>query len=93
MVSKGLQFDIEIFRKEALEMNEENWVVHTSFCGLLDSIRDFCNRMYNDEEIIAQHKKELSSTADVYKAICDHQKQHEGIPHIKYYTIGSIEFS
>jgi hypothetical protein len=53
-ISKGSQFDIEIFRREALEMNEGSWAVHTGICGLLDSVRDVCDRMYKNEEIIAQ---------------------------------------
>jgi hypothetical protein len=28
----------------------------------------------------------LSSTADIYKTICDHQKQYTGLPNIKYFT-------
>ena len=67
-------------------MNEGSWAVHTGLCGLLDSVQDVCDRMYNNEEIIAQQKEELSSTVDIYKNIRDHQKQYTGLPNIKYFT-------
>jgi hypothetical protein len=87
VVSRSSKFDVEIFRRVALEINEEALVIHNNFCKLLDSVQDLYSHLVNNQEIINRQKEELMSTADIHETISGHQRQYVGVPNIKYFTL------
>ncbi len=86
IMSKNSQFDVEIFRRDALKINEEALIVHKSFSELLDSVQDIYSHLVNNEETINQQREELVSVADIHEGISENQKRYVGITSIKQFT-------